>query len=247
MKQSFKIQAAAVRTCVRTGDFTCFAHHIKDILCRLLVSIMPKIVITGFGIFAGVSRNPTEDIINSLRVWSLPECDISCTVLVCSVELLNDFILGIEKDVCGRYLLDDVLLVHLGVDSCAESFKLETNAYNNMTFRVPDQRGFSPDLACILPSKEFNSTLSSDLDMHKFCDELKSDKWGVEVSSDPGRYLCNYIYYNSLQLCCDRGSISNSGMCHSIFIHVPPVDRVPLEDQVAFVKLAVESIVKSMI
>lgn len=207
---------------------------------------MPRIIITGFGIFAGVSRNPTEDIINSLRVWTLPECDISYTVLVCSVELLNEFMTNTEKEVCGRFLSDDVLLVHLGVDGCGESFKLESNAYNNMTFRVPDQRGFSPDFACILPSKEFDSSLSSSMDMSKLCEGLKSDRWGVEVSSDPGRYLCNYIYYNSLKLCCDRRSLSNSGTCHSIFIHVPPVDRVSLEDQVAFVKLAVESIVKRM-
>ena len=41
---------------------------------------------------------------------------------------------------------DSTLVVHLGVDARATSFKLEQRAYNNMTFRVPDEQVFRKHL-----------------------------------------------------------------------------------------------------
>jgi hypothetical protein len=50
----------------------------------------------------------------------------------------------------------------------------------------------------------------------------------VDVSEDPGRFLCNYIFYRSLRNCTNVGGSGN----HALFIHVPPTEIIPLEDQV---------------
>ena len=51
----------------------------------------------------------------------------------------------------------------------------------------------------------------------------------LSVSDDPGRFLCNYVYYRSLER---AGS--------SVFIHVPPLQVVGLDEQVRFVKSFLE-------
>jgi pyrrolidone-carboxylate peptidase len=171
---------------------------------------MPKVVITGFSVFSGVTANPTEAIIDSLKDWCLDGCDISKTTLVCSVEHLDQFLDNLDRnDICGSSS-DDLLLVHL------------------------------KDIAA------FDSPLESFLDIPALCELLKTDQWNVEVSSDPGRYLCNYIYYKSLQLSSKRQEFSRTGNCQSIFIHVPGADVIPLEKQVAFVKSAVEIMIQKM-
>jgi pyroglutamyl-peptidase len=207
---------------------------------------MPKVVLTGFGVFSGVSANPTEAIINSLKDWCLDGCDVSKITLVCSVKYLDQFLDDLDRNNISGNFSDDILLVHLGVDSGSTSMKLETTAYNNMTFRVPDQSGFTPELVRIKDIAAFDSPLESSLNIPALCEQLKNDQWNVEVSSDPGRYLCNYIYYKSLQLSTTRQESSRNGNCQSIFIHVPGLDVIPLEKQVAFVKSAIEIMVEKM-
>ena len=46
-------------------------------------------------------------------------------------------------------------------------------------------------------------------------------KAGVNLSDDAGRFVCNYLYYCSLE----------RHPC--VFVHVPPLDKVDLEAQVA--------------
>lgn len=42
----------------------------------------------------------------------------------------------------------------------------------------------------------------------------------IEVSSDAGRFLCNYIFFSSLQR-----------KRKSIFVHVPPFEAIPFDVQ----------------
>jgi len=49
----------------------------------------------------------------------------------------------------------------------------------------------------------------------------------VGLSDDPGRYICNYVYYLSLM----EGNARN---IPSIFIHVPPFTEISEPDQIKF-------------
>jgi pyrrolidone-carboxylate peptidase len=86
--------------------------------------VMPKLILTGFSVFSGVEKNPTEDIICALKDWTstlsedelklaLRGYDLSTSVLVCSVDSVQDFLLEqiVVMEGCSG---DDVILVHLG-------------------------------------------------------------------------------------------------------------------------------------
>jgi pyroglutamyl-peptidase len=202
---------------------------------------MRKLIITGFGIFEGVERNPTEDIVNALRDWcsTLSGYELEFRILVCSVDSVKSFITEKRTTRDADDGCCDDILIHLGVDYSRQSINLESLAYNNMTFRVPDQSNYQPDMACINENQDFDAPLSSDLDVVGLCEQLVADKWNVKVSSDPGRFLCNYVYYTSLCLHKDN-------VCRSLFIHVPAITVMALEDQILFMKAALNAIIKSV-
>lgn len=115
-----------------------------------------------------------------------------------------------------------------------------------MTFRVPDQSGYQPDMVSIDENQLFDAPLSSDLDVVGLCQELALEKWDVELSTDPGRFLCNYVYYNSL--CLHREKEQKEGNeCRSLFIHLPSTTVMALTDQISFVKAALNAIVNSIV
>ncbi|CAH1641922.1 unnamed protein product [Spodoptera littoralis] len=107
------------------------------------------------------------------------------------------------------------LAVHVGVSGAVDCFTLESQAYKS---------GYMyPDVDARTPRHGVNrapgpDVLRTALDVEAICkefNELKLDGGSLEatVSSDPGRYLCGYIYYTSL---------SHGGPRSTLFVHVPP-------------------------
>jgi len=67
-----------------------------------------------------------------------------------------------------------------------------------------------------------------------------SQKHQVQISTDPGRYLCNYVYFNSLnQLKCERENID------CLFIHFPGLDVTLHEQNMQFVKDFIQQVLKN--
>jgi pyroglutamyl-peptidase len=147
---------------------------------------------------------------------------------------------------CSNYhTQDQIVYVHLGVSGQATSVCLEEYAYNNMTFRVPDEAGFQPQQECITSVCEYDSALQSDLPLAAISAQIGaehtiatgSETSVIAMSSDPGRYLCNYIYYHSLQHFAQKSQLK-----HCVFIHVPPVEVMSLETQIKVVSQCVRLI-----
>ncbi|KAL7532452.1 hypothetical protein ACHAXR_004637 [Thalassiosira sp. AJA248-18] len=136
-----------------------------------------------------------------------------------------------------------VIVLHLGVNYRGRHFQLEQSAYNDATFRIPDERGYKPNRECILESKEETSIykwgerLDTKLDVHKVCHELQKYGEDVKVSRDPGRFVCNYTYCLSLDRCHGKGE-----MHQALFIHVPPFSVVPEDRQLDFILRVMETI-----
>ena len=143
------------------------------------------------------------------------------------------------------------MFIHLGVSGLTTSVCLEECAYNNMTFRVPDEAGFQPLNECITTACRFEAVLRSDLPLgaisSQICaledsTETSISSSSIALSSDPGRYLCNYIYYQSLQYY-EKYQVPKQ----CVFIHVPPVEAMPLENQIHIVSQCVRLIKESCI
>jgi pyroglutamyl-peptidase len=173
------------------------------------------------------------------------------------------------------------ILLHLGVDSKAKQFKLEKCAYNDATFRVKDERGYQPTSECIPLPPPASSThgewgecikttlnlddLLAELEKHHENDvverkEEENDNCSVTISTDPGRFVCNYTYYLSLNRCrfindeFGRNNNNNNNASnkrtnegdakmkkqvsvsqhHALFVHVPPFDVIPETKQLDF-------------
>lgn len=82
-------------------------------------------------------------------------------------------------------------------------FNLEARAVNNATFRSPDEDGWQPDCCPIasIPGMPLDCSVSSDLDLARLHRHLRARGHDVKLSSDAGRFVCNWTYYNSLALC----------------------------------------------
>lgn len=194
------------------------------------------VIITGFGKFNGVEDNPTTHLVNELvrTGFSLPNCECRFNIFEVSVDCCKSYLSALD------FSENRFIFIHIGVDSNADQIKLEQFAYNNMSFRVPDEKGYQPDCLQITCDKSLDEKLETSFCLDIVCDALNFAGYdgSVMLSDNPGRFLCNYIYYNTLQLLHKQDK-----PLHSVFIHVPSFDVINKENQVAFVKKAITLLV----
>lgn len=72
------------------------------------------------------------------------------------------------------------------------------------TFRVPDERGWEPCEECIDGALKKGWKLSTALPTKSLCARLRKLGFNVGVSHDPGRFVCNWLYFTSLKGCVDK-------------------------------------------
>jgi len=191
----------------------------------------PVLVVTGFGPFGDVTSNPTAMIIHELK--QLKSQDLCQSFPVQILGVLEVSITGVEKFLeSTRYLFSTGAprcFIHLGVDSGSKGFKLERKSFNNSNFRIPDALGHQPESCKIDNSQELDSPLCCSFDIEAALQTLQGEGFNVSASDDPGRYLCNYVYYRSSQV---------ATRC-VIFIHCPPFEEISMDNQVLFIRRAI--------
>ena len=105
-------------------------------------------VITGFGPFHGVDDNPTTILVNKLQDYvtlkNIPVRIVAIRVLKVAADAVKREIDDIYSNFIDKGGYGRVIVIHLGVSVKATKFKLERYAYNNATFRVPDEDDFQP-------------------------------------------------------------------------------------------------------
>lgn len=188
-------------------------------------------VVTGFGSFGSVNENPTERFVKQLAVTSSLERLYVCDVLDVSSQYVDAWVERVHGQVQKDPKLrgSRLIFIHLGVCETANCFKLEEYAYNEANFRIPDVSGSQPRHQKIISDSDLGAPKKTRLRVHHIIQNL-SKLYGrhsteiVRVSDDPGRYVCNYLYYKSLVACENavRNLQMNSGidMC-ALFCHVP--------------------------
>ena len=191
-----------------------------------------KLVLTGFSSFSNITKNPTEEIIEILQNedYKLDSIDTEMEVLQVSINCCDSFI---QKHKNNND--NDVIMIHLGVDGSGTHYKLEKCAYNNKDFRIPDVDGNQAIAELISLDQSLDQPLNTNLPVDTMISVLSLQGYSVKESTDPGRYLCNYIYYNSLY------HIQNNNL--TLFIHVPPIDVLSIYNQVSFVKQVISIII----
>ena len=138
-----------------------------------------RILLTGFKPFLDNASNPTETL-------SLSNGGIVLEVTYQAVdELLTQDLSAYD------------LLLCLGLHAKADKPRIERFAYNEKTNKKPDMQGLVPIDLTIDPKSP--ARLETELDVNGLVNHLQAKGFDCLLSEDPGRYLCNYIYFNALK------------------------------------------------
>jgi len=117
-------------------------------------------------------------------------------------------------------------------------------------------QGWQAQNEAIDPDQSAEHQITTTLNVNALCQGLRESKgYAVVPSINPGRYVCNYIYYNSLKQANDssqtqthhshtRNNLTCACSCHALFVHVPPFTIFPLETQLNFIQDLVDELVK---
>lgn len=106
-------------------------------------------------------------------------------------------------------------IVALGVSGRAE-LSIESTAWNEEDYRIPDNAGLQPRHSPILPRgpEKLVSPAAALIRPESFA----ASPLPVRLSTDPGRYVCNHLYYRLLHLTQKSG---HSAGGRSLFLHLP--------------------------
>lgn len=208
--------------------------------------------ITGFHRFFNVPVNPTELIVRALPDYILENSlvsnasVVSTTVLKVSAQTtrqkLNDMYArhikaaDIRLQSRRRSPAPRTIFIHMGVNMSADKFYLELQARNEATFSCPDESGWTPIRQAIDSNdSDITATRRTTIDVHSLCKRLSSLGHPVGISRDAGRFVCNWVYFNSLKH-------SQRANTHALFVHVPPTFIVPIDRQVQFIAAVLDCI-----
>ncbi|KAK9675604.1 hypothetical protein RND81_11G018300 [Saponaria officinalis] len=198
--------------------------------------------VTGFKKFHGVSENPTETIISNLNEYvsktGLPvRVKIgSCTVLETAGDGAKPALYEMFDTAASNENNDCIVWLHLGVNSGAQNFAIEGQAYNEATFRCPDELGWQPQREAIVADDgDISVTRQTECKVEAIFSFLKKRGFDLMISDDAGRFVCNYVYYHSLRFAKEKGS-------KSLFVHVPLFSKIDEDTQMRFVVSLLEAI-----
>jgi len=224
------------------------------------------VVITGFGPFGGVKENPSMLLVAELIAqyekngfnMFLPQenkdakydCKLvfKFQVLEVSVQDCNDMYkkYPVRED-------EEFIFVHIGVDAGGVKIKLEEMAYNNMSFRIPDERGYQPTESPIISNESMplDFSLQTAVPLNEVINQVNynlQEKFSnmlplLVLSSDPGRFLCNYVYFCSMCHGLDIYQCNEVKPKKAVFIHVPPFSMMAMPTQLSVVLEAIRWIV----
>ncbi|KAF3778955.1 Pyrrolidone-carboxylate peptidase [Nymphaea thermarum] len=201
--------------------------------------------ITGFKKFHGVAENPTEIIVSNLSAYmeknGLPKGLVigSCNVLDTAGEGALPELYQIFEAAAGSTNPESssgrrVILLHFGVNSGASKFAIEKQAVNEATFRCPDEMGWKPQKVPIVPSDgSILRTRQTSFPVNEITKALAKMGYEVMSSEDAGRFVCNYVYYQSLRFAEEHGM-------KSLFVHFPLFLTISEDTQMKFIASLLE-------
>lgn len=170
-----------------------------------------RVLVTAFGPFGGRSQNASSLAIAGLRK-RLPWLNTRVFPVdsVVAPQRLNQALRGLNPDA----------VILLGEAGGSKTIRLETTAWNELDFRIPDIAGRQPRGETIHVSAP--DSLCSTLPFAEIHPVLLEQGHPVSISDDAGRYLCNQILFHCLWRIEGSGTPIPAG-----FIHLPLENDYP--------------------
>ena len=179
-----------------------------------------RLFVTGFGPFRGVERNPSREIARALEVRGLgPAVEVIAAELPVTFAAVAP---AIDAALARLERPPDVLL-GLGVLSRGENFRLERRARGVFDATRPDNEGATGAGIDLGPER------STNWDLERLAERMRTAGAGeVTISDDAGRYVCERAYLHLLTRAESLGA-------RALFLHVPRLEFIELERQIACV------------
>ncbi|CAH8448294.1 unnamed protein product [Schistosoma rodhaini] len=177
------------------------------------------IIITGFGLFGGCESNSSSLAVNRLRqIWNKTYTDACIGIKLHTIENVPVTYRAVDQCVNSIWKENPDLVIHVGMDTSVTMPILETLSYNS-GYDKPDMDGaYCENNGCANIHGE--PVLYCNMNLSKAYSKLVDNHIACSLSNDPGRFLCGYIYYRSLEYSPDR----------VVFVHVPCAARMSPED-----------------
>jgi pyroglutamyl-peptidase len=169
-----------------------------------------RVLLTGFGPFPGVLKNPSAWLVERLAEQSPPEFDCELHVRVLPTEW--------QATQLMRRLYESVqphVMIHFGLSARAKIFRIERSAHNRAAPRA-DAVGALPLSPVIHPQGP--DRFDTQLPIGALAAHLRSRGVPAVASPSAGSYLCNFLYYHSL-----GWARARANDCRVLFVHIPPM------------------------
>ena len=171
----------------------------------------PRVLLTGFGPFPGVPANPSGWLAETLAErWLSAETDgrVHARILPTEWEAA-----ALIPRLCET--LQPHVMIHFGVSEHASTFRIERSAHNRAAPRA-DARGTLPPSPVIFA--EGAARLDTAFPAGALARHLKTSGVAAVTSHSAGHYLCNFLYYHSLDW-----ALRQPTPPLVLFVHIPPL------------------------
>ncbi|CAF1161491.1 unnamed protein product [Adineta ricciae] len=171
---------------------------------------IPIILITGFGSFRSVLKNPSWEVAQALKTYA--EWTRPLHIITHQLQVTYD---DVSKKIPDYWIdYNPTLVVHIGVAKGSKEIRMEKYACNT-NYCHTDNNGSVPETEqCV--KNDAPKVLMAQLPLSDICSRTRRrTHLTIVVSDNAGRYLCEYIYYQSLFIDSKR----------TILIHIPDLDK----------------------
>jgi pyroglutamyl-peptidase len=164
-----------------------------------------RILVTGFGPFPGVPENASMPIVAALAKSAMPGVVLKTEI----IPVLWNYARRVAREAIQKTKPHAVL--HFGVSKQLTGFEIETRAFNVSGPKEDCAGAVRPGMPLDISGERI---LEATLPPAMLLRALRREGLPAEISQNPGRYLCNALFYWSL------ADASESGPLVS-FIHMP--------------------------
>ncbi|XP_015435399.1 PREDICTED: pyroglutamyl-peptidase 1, partial [Dufourea novaeangliae] len=169
-------------------------------------------LITGFGPFTGHVINASWEAVKELSKLSVDSEELKgVKVITKEIPVSYDDVSSYVPKLLKKY--NPMVILHVGVSSKAECLTIECCAHNNGYIK-PDIHNKCPDEYAVIPQ-----ILNTTINVSEVCDVVNESSRETDcnacISYNAGKYLCEYIFYKSLQI----------RPMKTLFVHVPDFNK----------------------
>jgi pyroglutamyl-peptidase len=172
-----------------------------------------RVVIAGFGPFAGAPSNPSGRLAVALarrRRPALAATEITSHVFATAYS-------AVDRDLPKLLARKPDVVLIFGLAGRRREVCIETRARNKRSILFPDVRGWRPERAGIEPGQR---ALTGNAPFPRLLNALRRTALPARLSRDAGAYLCNYAYWRALQGAHDGRPLVQ-------FVHIPWISATP--------------------